>query len=34
MPHLSADPVVVAADVVGALQRIVSRETDPVEPAV
>ncbi len=34
MPHLSVDPVVVAADVVGALQRIVSRQIDPVEPAV
>jgi hippurate hydrolase len=34
MPHLSVDPVVVAAEVVGALQRIVSREVDPVEPAV
>jgi amidohydrolase len=34
MPHRSVDPVVVAADVVGALQRIVSREIDPLEPAV
>jgi len=34
MPHRSVDPVVVAADVVGALQRVVSREIDPVEPAV
>jgi amidohydrolase len=34
MPHRSVDPVVIAADVVGALQRIVSREIDPVEPAV
>ncbi len=34
MPHFSVDPVVVAADVVGALQRVVSREIDPVEPAV
>ena len=34
MPHLSVDPVVVAAELVGALQRIVSREVDPVEPAV
>ncbi|HEY0383717.1 MAG TPA: amidohydrolase [Candidatus Elarobacter sp.] len=34
MPHRSVDPVVVAADVVGALQRIVSREMDPIEPAV
>jgi hippurate hydrolase len=34
MPHRAVDPVVVAADVVGALQRIVSREIDPIEPAV
>jgi amidohydrolase len=34
MPQLSVDPVVVAADVVGALQRVVSRELDPIEPAV
>jgi amidohydrolase len=34
MPHRSVDPVVVAADVVTSLQRIVSREVDPVEPAV
>jgi amidohydrolase len=34
MPHRSIDPVVVASDVVGALQRVVSREIDPVEPAV
>jgi amidohydrolase len=34
MPHRSVDPVVVAADVVGALQRVVSREIDPVDPAV
>jgi amidohydrolase len=34
MPHLSVDPIVVAAEVVGALQRVVSRELDPVEPAV
>ncbi|MEA2787362.1 MAG: hypothetical protein QOF71_3466 [Candidatus Eremiobacteraeota bacterium] len=34
MPHRSVDPVVVAADVVSALQRVVSREIDPVEPAV
>ncbi|HZO93579.1 MAG TPA: amidohydrolase [Candidatus Baltobacteraceae bacterium] len=34
MPHFSVDPVVVAADVVGALQRVVSREVDPIEPAV
>jgi amidohydrolase len=34
MPHRSVDPIVVAADVVGGLQRVVSREVDPVEPAV
>ena len=34
MPHRSVDPVVVAADVVGALQHVVSREIDPLEPAV
>ena len=34
MPHRSVDPIVVAADVVGALQRVVSREIDPLEPAV
>jgi len=34
MPHRSVDPVVVAADVVTSLQRIVSREVDPLEPAV
>jgi amidohydrolase len=33
-PHLSVDPIAIAAEVVTALQRIVSRETDPVEPAV
>ncbi len=34
MPQFSVDPVVVAAEVVGSLQRVVSREIDPVEPAV
>ncbi|QIN84886.1 amidohydrolase [Rubrobacter tropicus] len=34
MPHLSADAVVIAAQVVIALQTVVSREVDPVEPAV
>jgi hippurate hydrolase len=34
MPHLSADAIVVAAHVVTALQSVVSREVDPVEPAV
>jgi acetylornithine deacetylase/succinyl-diaminopimelate desuccinylase-like protein len=34
MPHLSVDPVVVAAEVVSALQSIASRETSPVAPLV
>jgi len=34
MPHLPSDAVVIAAQVVTALQTIVSREVDPVEPAV
>jgi hippurate hydrolase len=34
MPHLSADAIVVAAHIVTALQTVVSREVDPVEPAV
>ena len=33
MPHLAADAVVIAAQVVTALQTVVSREVDPVEPA-
>ena len=34
MPHLAADAVVIAAQVVTVLQTVVSREVDPVEPAV
>jgi amidohydrolase len=34
MPNRAVDPVVIAAEVVTALQRVVSREVDPVEPAV
>ena len=34
MPHLAADAIVIAAHVVTALQTIVSREVDPVAPAV
>src|ERR671911_359060 len=34
MPHLAADAVVIAAQVVTALQTVVSREIDPVQPAV
>ena len=33
-PHLAADPVVAAAQVILSLQTLVSREIDPVEPAV
>lgn len=34
MPHLAADPVVAAAELILALQTIVSRKIDPTEPAV
>ena len=34
MPHLSVDPVVVAAHVVTAFQTIVSRQVDPLDTAV
>ena len=34
MPHLTADAVAIAAQVVTALQTVVSREVDPVQPAV
>jgi len=34
MPHMTADPVACAAKIVVELQTIVSRETDPFEPAV
>jgi hippurate hydrolase len=33
-PHLTVDPIVIAARIVVALQTIVARETDPREPAV
>src|SRR6185369_12240498 len=33
-PHKTKDPVVLAAQIVLALQTIVSRETDPTQPAV
>jgi amidohydrolase len=33
-PHLCVDPIAVGAEVVTALQRIISREIDPVEAAV
>ena len=34
MPHQSADPVLATAAVVQALQGIISRQTDPLDPAV
>jgi amidohydrolase len=34
MPHLTVDPVVVAAQVVTGLQALISRETAPADPAV
>ncbi len=34
MPHLGNDPVVIAAQIVGALQTIVSRRADPIDSAV
>jgi hippurate hydrolase len=34
MPHLGSDAIAIAAQLVTALQTIVSREVDPVEPAV
>jgi amidohydrolase len=33
-PHLSIDPILVAAEFVTSVQKIVSREIDPMEPAV
>lgn len=33
-PHTTKDPIVLAARIVGALQTLVSRETDPQQPAV
>jgi amidohydrolase len=33
-PHLCVDPIVVAAQIVTALQTLVARETDPIQPAV
>ena len=34
MPHTGVDPIVVGAEVIGALQKIVSRSVDPLLPAV
>ena len=33
-PHTTKDPIVLASRIVGALQTLVSRETDPQDPAV
>jgi amidohydrolase len=33
-PHLTVDPVIVASHIVVALQTLVSREVDPIDPAV
>jgi len=33
-PHLSVDPILVAAEFITSVQKIVSRQVDPVEPAV
>jgi amidohydrolase len=34
MPHLTVDPIVMAAEVIGQIQTLVSREISPFEPAV
>jgi amidohydrolase len=34
MPNLSIDPIVVAADLINAYQKIITREVSPLEPAV
>ena len=33
-PHTTIDPIVIGSEIVGALQKIVSRQTDPTEAAV
>ncbi|MBC5809326.1 MAG: amidohydrolase [Candidatus Eremiobacteraeota bacterium] len=33
-PHLSIDPILVAAEFVASVQKVVSRQVDPLEPAV
>jgi len=33
-PHLCVDPIAVAAQIIGAIQTIVAREVDPIQPAV
>lgn len=34
MPHTVIDPIVIAAQIISALQTVISRETDPFDPAV
>ncbi len=34
VPHMSIDPIVVAVDIANAYQKIISRETNPLDPAV
>lgn len=33
-PHLTVDPIPIAAEIIGALQKVVSRSTDPQDPVV
>ena len=33
-PHLTVDPIAIGAQLIGALQRLVARETDAMAPAV
>ena len=33
-PHLSVDPILVAAEFIASVQKVVSRQIDPIEPAV
>jgi amidohydrolase len=33
-PHLSVDPILVAAEFIASVQKVVSRQVDPMEPAV
>jgi len=33
-PHLSIDPILVAAEFIASVQKVVSRQIDPIEPAV
>lgn len=34
MPHLSVDPILIASEIISSLQKIVSRETNPLHPVV